>query len=281
MSPIGRAVTEATPRDAGALYRYSPTTLVFGGWDSTGPRGGRGSKYERALTSEIVGIGAVSGTRTASRLDPLGIEMAGNVIYEAPDGSWTPLEDQARQEKGKPVLFKGGTGEGAPGRPSKINHGNIAPSLDPRAGGVTVDRIVATTVLSFIQLRRLRFPTDGEGRPLGERTSAAETAARTALAALALAAVALAYDEGFDLRSRCVLITTDDLEFQLVGRGSGDLTSFSLSRSEALELVATAAEQAAAAGLAWHQEELLLRPAPRLVELVRRSRVTAPVAEAD
>jgi CRISPR-associated protein Csb1 len=40
--PIGRAITDAVPRNATALLRHSPHTLVFGGWDSTGAKGGRG-----------------------------------------------------------------------------------------------------------------------------------------------------------------------------------------------------------------------------------------------
>ncbi|MCA1676863.1 MAG: type I-U CRISPR-associated protein Cas7, partial [Actinobacteria bacterium] len=40
--PTGRAITEATSRSASALFHHSPHTLVFGGWDSTGPKGGRG-----------------------------------------------------------------------------------------------------------------------------------------------------------------------------------------------------------------------------------------------
>ena len=279
MSPPGRAITEASPRDAGALYRYSPTTLVFGGWDSTGPRGGRGAKYERALTSEIVGIGAVAGVRAGSRIDPLGIEVAGNEVYATADGTWTVDRDKALVEKGKPVPYKSATGEGAAGRPSQVNHGNVTPSLDARAGGVTVDRIEATTVLSFIQLRRLRFPTDGAGTVLGSGQPTAERAGRAALAALALAAVVLAFDEGFDLRSRCVLVPTADLGFDLVSRGQGGFTSFTLDRNQALGLLAEAAAAAAHAGLAWPTDEILLRPAARLVDLVRNSRPANAVAE--
>lgn len=270
MSSVGRAVTEATSKNAAALYRYSPTTLVFGGWDSTGPRGGRGAKYERALTSEIVGIGAAAGTRAASRIDPLGIELAGNLIYETPDGLWTTEVSEAKLEKGKPVLVSGG--EGAAGRPSQVNHGNIAPSLDSRAGGVTVDRIEAVTVLSFIQLRRLAFPVSSDGSPLGDRRREAELAARTALAALALTAVTLSFEEGFDLRSRCVLVPTSDLEFELVRRGNGGSTRFTLDSDEALSLTAEAVDAAAALGLIWESEEILLQPAGRLVQLVRNSR---------
>lgn len=271
MSPIGRSITEASASNAAALFRYSPTTLVFGGWDSTGPRGGRGAKYERALTSEIVGFGATAGVRSASRIDPLGIEMAGNTIYAAEDGGWTPVEEDAKLEKGKPVLFQG-SGEGGPGRPSQINHGNITPSLDGRAGGVTVDRIEATTVISFIQLRRLRFPIATEGTSLGEGRLEAEAAARTALASLALAGATLSFEAGFDLRSRCVLVPTTDLEFELVRRGRAESSTFTLDRKTALDLVNAAAEASKKAGLAWEPEEVLLAPAPRLVELIRRSR---------
>lgn len=276
MSSIGRAVTEASARNAGALYRYSPTTLVFGGWDSTGPRGGRGAKYERALTSEIVGIGAVPGTRARSRIDPLGIELTGNTLYATDDDSWTLDADAAKKEKGKPVLYTG-SGDGAPGRPSQVNHGNVTPSLDARAGGVTVDRIEAVTVLSFIQLRRLGFPIDSVGVPLGEHRRGAELAARTALAALALTAVTLAFEQGFDLRSRCVLVPIGDLEFDLVRRGNGGSSRFSLTGDEALALTAQAVGAAADQGLIWETEEVLLRPADRLVQLIRNSRVGSGV----
>ncbi len=270
MSTVGRAVTEASPRDAGALFQYAPTVLVFGGWDSTGPRGGRGAKYERALTSEIVGIGAVPGTRAGSRIDPLGIELAPNILYATEDGTWTLNEAEAKKDKGKAVLYTG-SGEGSPGRPSQVNHGNVTPSLDARAGGVTVDRIEATTVLSFIQLRRLNFPTRADGEPVTDRP-AAELAARAALAALALSAVTLSFEQGFDLRSRCVLVPTGELQFDLVRRGNGGSTRFVLTSDEALELTAQAVEAATAHGLGWETDEILLRPADRLVQLVRNSR---------
>ena len=73
--PVGRVITEARPRDAGGLFHHSPHTLVFGGWDSTGPRGGLGAKYERAITSEIVAIGVEMGGKTASRIGPVGIAL--------------------------------------------------------------------------------------------------------------------------------------------------------------------------------------------------------------
>ena len=63
------------PRDAAALYHHSPHTLVFGGWDSTGPRGARGSKYERAITSEIVALDIEHGQPDRVPHRPGGIEL--------------------------------------------------------------------------------------------------------------------------------------------------------------------------------------------------------------
>lgn len=260
--PVGRAVTEATPRNATALLHHAPAALVFGAWDSTGPRGGRGAKYERAWTSEIVAFDIEVGRKTSSRIDPLGIELKAVPVYETPDGDWTLDESEARREKGKPKKVK----------PSEVNHGNVAPSIDDRAGGVTAARIEATTVLSLIQLRRLGFPTSVDGALLSEdRRREAEVAARTALAALGVAAAVLAFDDGFDLRSRCVLVAKHPLRFDLMSR-TGDARTFELDRAGALALLDTALDVSAAAGLPVRSDELLLRPTDRLAELVRRTR---------
>ena len=74
LSDVGRAITDATPRNATDLFRYSPTSLLFGMWDSTGPKGGLGSKFQRAYVSEIVGFDASVGKKVGSRIDPLQIE---------------------------------------------------------------------------------------------------------------------------------------------------------------------------------------------------------------
>ncbi len=280
--PAGRAVTEAKPRDAAALYYHSPHTLVFGGWDSTGPRGGLGAKYERAITSEIVALDIRQGSRTASRIDPVGIEKSAGPLYAGVNG--VPWEiDPAKaalDEKGNVLLLGAKAGaRGETGRPSQANHGNVTPTIDDRNGGITARRIAGTTTLSLIQLRRLLFPARPDGTAFGGERVAAEVAARTALAALGLAAAALAFEEGFDLRSRCVLVADGPAAFELVKR-DGTVTPFDLSSADALKLVAESAERAAAAGLSWRLGELLLRPAGRLVELIRRSQQIAAVAEA-
>lgn len=237
LSDAGRAITEATPKNAGALLQLAPTALLFGAWDSTGPKGGRGAKYERAITSEIVAIGISRGVKTSSRIDPLGIEKGAGPVFKAKDADdgWTPFKDDAVGGAGKAEeLGKGGE----KGRPSQINHGNIAPSIDRTAGGVTADRITATSVLSFAQLRRLRFPADATGAQLpAEHAADRDLAARTALASLGLAAIVLASDDGFDLRSRCVLVAEGTHSFELIGRNTSEITHFDLSTDEALRLV--------------------------------------------
>jgi CRISPR-associated protein Csb1 len=292
--PTGKAITEARPRDAAGLYHHSPHTLVFGGWDSTGPRGARGARYERAITSEIVALGIERGVKTASRIDPAGIELRAGPLYRTPDGTWTLNPDEAERDKeGKPKLLgakdsgqQGGAKDGGrqggreAGRPSQANLGNVTPSIDTKAGGVTAQEITGTTVLSLIQLRRLRFPASLDRSPFDDhRRQEAELAARTALAALGLTAAALAFEQGFDLRSRCVLVTAGPVTFEAVAR-DGTVLPFDLSSADALKLVAEAADRAAAAGMPWRDGEVFLRPADRLVELIRRSDILTARGEA-
>jgi CRISPR-associated protein Csb1 len=274
----GRAYTDATPRNATAVYRYCPTALVFGVWDSTGPKGGSGSKFQRALVSEIVGFGAVTGRKVSSRIDPAGIESKVTVYKrEANEHDWTIHPDEARKgAKGDPEVFSHGKGEGKKGSPSTINHGNIAPSIDDFAGGVTIDYAVQTTVLSLPALRRLRFPTDASGKTLdGKSRLDAERAARTALAALALAAVSCHRDEGYDLRSRCALVPTGPFVLEIVPADGSECAKYTLSPAGAAEILRGAHEKAAKAGFPWERVPLALKPAPKLAELIRKSRELA------
>lgn len=272
LSDIGRAITDARPDHATALYRYSPTALLFGMWDSTGPKGGLGSKFQRALVSEIVGFDARPGVKVGSRIDPLQIERAAAIAFEHrdPEQRWTLDADEAVTEKGKPKPA------GKDGRPSEINHGNVTPSIDARAGGVTISHAVQTTVVSFAALRRLRFPAASDGTPISaDGRAAAETAARTAVAALGVAAVAYQYDLDYDLRSRCLLVPEHGPRVELLTRDGSTPTSVDIGRESASEIMAEAAREAEATGLSWETGELRLIPAPKLVDLIKRSRAVA------
>jgi CRISPR-associated protein Csb1 len=273
-STIGRAITEATPKNAAALLYYAPNSLLFGAWDSTGPRGGRGSKFERAMTSEIVGLNAIRGVKVGSRIDVLAIEK-GQTLYESldPEEAWTLDEAKAKRDKGKPVLYSRKGSSGKAGDPSHANHGNILPTIDTQAGGVSIDSAMQIVVLSFGALRKFRFPVDHAGAVISvERRAAAENAGRTLLAALGIAGVVLAYEGDYDLRSRCVLRPTNALSFELLRRGVGDGEQLSIDRAGALALLRKATEAATTAGIGWGSEEISLTPSERLVTLIRTSR---------
>ena len=273
-SDVGRAITDATPRDATEMYRYSPTSLLFGLWDSTGPRGGLGSKFQRQYVSEIVGFDAVIGKKVGSRIDPLQIEKVAtdDRAFNTADSDevWTFDEERAEKDrKGKPVYASRGGASGEAGQPSKINHGNVVPSIDSQAGGVTISTAVQTTVISLAGLRRLRF----KGFELP-----AEAAARTAVAALGVAAVAYQYEVDFDLRSRCLLLPTHAPRIELLARDGSAAEAIDIDRETAAKLLAESAAYAIDVGIPWEMDEIRLQPAPKLLELIRRSRKVA-VAE--
>ena len=259
LSDVGRAITEARPGNATDLFRYAPTALLFGQWDSTGPKGGLGSKFQRAYVSEIVGLDAQIGRKVGSRIDPLQIERDAAVVYEhaEPEQRWTLDPAEAAQDnRGKPKSV-------GDGRPSEINHGNIAPSIDSQAGGVTISEARQTTVLSLAALRRLRFA--GHGRE-------AQSAARTAVAALGVAALVYGYEADHDLRSRCLLVPEHPPALEIVGRDGSAPATVSVDHKSAGRLLSEASAQAARTGIGWAEDEIVLKPAPKLVELLRRSR---------
>lgn len=269
---IGRAVTDARPNHATAMYRYCPTALLFGVWDSTGPRGGLGAKFQRSVVSEIVGHDAVAGVKVSSRIDPLAVEKKAGPVYEAKAtvGEWTSIESEAALEKGKPKPFSR-KGAGDKGTPASINHGNIPPSIDHLAGGVTMSHAVHTVVVSLAGFRRLRFSERVDGNPIpSPERDAAENAARTALAALALAAVVYQRRAGYDLRSRSLLVPAGPLALEMIPTDGAEPIQFAVD--DVALLLKEAQEAAAAVGLGWDTEPVTLTPTPKLAHLVVKSR---------
>lgn len=269
---VGVACTDARPNHATAMFVHCPTALLFGVWDSTGPRGGLGAKFQRTVVSEIVGHDAVAGVKVSSRIDPMSIEKKAGPVFEARTGGgdWTSIEAEAVLDKGKPRPFSR-KGAGDKGTPATINHGNIPPSIDHDAGGVTMSHAVHTVVISLAGLRRLRFPRRANGEVIApDERDRAEAGARTALAALALAGVIYQQRNGYDLRSRSLLVATEPLQFELVPSDGGMPIPVVVDDAAALLKEATAAAQAV--GMAWKSETLRLTPTPKLVHLVVKSR---------
>lgn len=262
-SELGKALDKTDVRNAAPLFGLCPTALVFGLWDSTGPRGGLGAKFQRAIVSEMIGLNAVPGVKTSSRIDPLQIMKGSATIYETSGGGWTLDVDQALlSDKKKPKT------KGKDGKPSEINHGNIPPSIDD--GGYTISRAIQTTVLSLACLRRLRFPLNGAAAS-DEKTN---VTARVALAAIGLAAASLARAEGADLRSRCQLFPAGAFVWELLDDPTAQPQRFTLKRDAAIALAQASIDAVRSSGLPW-EGEVILTPSGDLLELLRRSQVLA------
>jgi CRISPR-associated protein Csb1 len=263
VSEIGKRIREAKTSDATAILQISPTALLFGAWNSTGEGGGLGAKFSRAIVSEIVAIGVPveervdrqsgeitlrsAGRRTGSRIDPLGILRAVEV-YKS-ETAWDVTEAKAGK-KAKKV------------RPSEINHGNIAPSIE--ALGITCDYTLQTSVLTLAGLRRLRF---GDG---AEKNAAA----RAYLVALGLVALLEQDARGYALRSRCDLVCEGPAPLELIAF-DGEVKTLDLDVVAARQLHEQAIDAALEAGFALSPQPLVLVPQDKLVEIVRRSQQKA------
>lgn len=258
-SEKGRILDTAEVRNATDLFGLCPTALVFGLWDSTGPRGGLGCKFQRALVSEIVGYDATLGNRTSSRIDPAEIMRSAATLHERKSESNIAPRWTLNEKEGKKKLKTG--------RPSEANHGNVTPTITE--GGFTFLSARQMTTLSLAVLRRLRFPLYGSA----DSDHEADLAARTALAALGLAAGTLARVDT-DLRSRCQLFAEQEPVWELLDRPGKPPREFELGPEDSLELLEAAIAEAKNAGLPW-EDEIELTPSPDLVELVRRSQELA------
>ncbi|HXF57861.1 MAG TPA: type I-U CRISPR-associated RAMP protein Csb1/Cas7u [Actinomycetota bacterium] len=234
-SEPGRELAACTPEDATALYRYAPTDLVYGVWDSH--RGLRlAARFPRVYTSELVGWEPEEGLRAAGRFDLI---TSGQQRATVEGRDWTP------DPKGKKKL-------------SELGLGAIPPTTrnqrgDPLPGGVTVSEIERLGVLSFPGLARIRLRPDGQ----------AARAGRAVLAALALLGDRLAFGRpGVFLRSGCDLVTTSEELTWVASSGAAERLEF--DRAAALELLGYAVARAEEAGLRWHPEPIELRPRPNL-----------------
>ena len=300
--------------DATPLLKFAPHCLVFGMWYSTGERGGLGVKFQRAMVSEIIGISAVPGISTSSRIDPLNIQKlvdkedeAGVTIYRAKSGGWTLKKEDAEKKGDKYVLY------GKKGKPSEINHGNIKPALvfQKDNGKVvlgTAERPVMMVVINndnegghkyVLQDERKPIPVGGFTIDYAEQTTVlslpalrrlrfpikagdkstpdGDNAARAYLAALGLLGATLAVDAGYDLRSRCILRATNAVTWQLLGKpGDADI-SLTLDKAGAIKLYNDALAAVKKAKLPIHLEEVILTPSDDLVTLVKKSMELAAV----
>jgi CRISPR-associated protein Csb1 len=260
-SEKGKALNRVSFANATPLFELCPTALIFGMWDSTGPKGGLGPKFERAMVSEVVGIGVEVGDLIRGvRKDPF--EASSKVpILKKSAFDWKVSDNPAA----KGVVA-----------PSAINHSSVPFPKDRKQktddnsfSGVTFEFAEQVTTLSLIALRRLRFPVGGVSKP------DADAAARTVLVALGLCAATLAFESGMGLRSRCLLWPEGALEWELLDKPGTQATKFTLTGAQAVSLLKEAVVAAIALGLPWPTEPIVLKPSAELLKLVRLSQQEA------
>jgi CRISPR-associated protein Csb1 len=314
-SEIAKALNRATPLNATPVYGLCPSALVFGMWDSSGPKGGLGAKFERAMVSEVVGIGAEFGVRTASRIDPIITKTKGIVLYRMPDGRWTLDESKAAVEKSgnsvKPAKL------GKEGKVSEANLGNVTPGFakyargaegyDPmRSGSLEIDYSIRAGQEGFAirnrSLAESQAAREGQIAPGGvtvkyaeqvttlsliclrrlrfpvngsKGAGATDAAGRTVLAALGLCAATLTFEAGMGLRSRCLLWPDSAMQWELLATPGKPPESFTLDSAAAKKLLADAVSAAEQTGLVWQKERIMLKPSAELVKLVRLSQEQA------
>jgi CRISPR-associated protein Csb1 len=267
-SDLGKQITEARAWNATAMFRYCPTALLFGTWDSQSESGVNSAKFPRALVSEIIGIDVTPGVKTSSRIDPLGIKALKGSIYKSMTEQWTmdPTKTGKSQYYGKN------------GSPSEINHGNIPPTISNvekgEPGGVTIREACQTAVLSFAQLRKLKFPLKETSSP------AIDVAGRAVLAAIGIYGLALQADGGYQLRSRCQLQPVKPLEYEWIGAIFGESEQTSISSDEAKQALTTLYKHAKSLGLTWQEEAISVEPEPKLLRLIEASDKSTDTQEA-
>ena len=259
-SEQGKRLAAAKPADATALLELSPNALLFGAWHSQGEGGGFGAKFARVIVSEIMGVDTpvevsadtrtgeiaevrTAGRRTGSRIDPLGILRQVKVFGGESRSDWNT------DGRGKEV------------RPSEINHGNIAPSVEPL--GVTCAYIEHRAVITLAGIRRLSFGTDDRA-----------AAGRALVAALGLVALAEQDVRGYALRSRCDLVCENTVPLELV-HADGSVDAVELDRAKSRKLYEEAYGDAEKAGFTFRS--LTLTPQEKLIEITRASRERALV----
>jgi CRISPR-associated protein Csb1 len=252
-SALGKSSALVEADSATVALEHFPLDLVLGVWDSH--RGKRiATKFPRSYTSEIVAWDPISGTRAATKGDPLNLPGDSRV----PQAAWRSAATSKGSKRGEVKL-------------SELGHGMVPSEPVEGKGGVSVKRICRDAVLSFPSLARFDFPTER-----GDATAAG----RVVLAALALAGDRLAFARaGLTLRSGCELVLVKE-EAAWVGRG-GVLEPLELDPESARALLSEARRRLAACGVEWNPAPIVVQPTRPLREMIEATFATAETGVED
>ncbi|GAB3057130.1 type I-G CRISPR-associated protein Cas7 [Sediminivirga luteola] len=171
-------ITQASPENAGLLFRHFPNSAVYGFWLSSGVA--QRHRLARAYSSEIVGYGAHPVIAGTTKLDPVG---------GASNESQVTVKDGTKLTVAEKRV-------GKTGRPSEAGFGQVPADAVVRA--YVCELILQQSSVSLQALRSLRFETPEQSQ-----------AALTVLTLLAMAGRVLGNEDGF-LRSGCALVAVDE-----------------------------------------------------------------------
>jgi len=247
----GRALFEATATNPAALFQWMPQALLFGFWQSHLGKKRQQTKLARSWVSEIIGVepATVDTTSRGLKGDPLNLSIDDAVSYVAEDQlDWDVLEaGKAGKAKSKDSL-------------SEIGHGQVPVAGAP--AGVSFRVLHQQSTVSFAGLSRIHAATPE-----------ASAAGRALLAAIGLAGQGGAFGRAFSLRSGCDLRPVASTWTWLGEQSDHEVQVPSME--ECVELVASCAQRAEAAGLpvgsAWQSDPLVLLPQPNLAKVIEKS----------
>lgn len=209
-----RALRDATMADLSGLFRTSPATLAFGGWDSSRKSGQ--VRLRSLFVSELFGIVSdhepVS-RRSGARLDPLGqdFHIRPDEYRELLDVQREHMSEKTVDKLEKEIEKAEKKKENVTMSASSLGLGGVPPATETPFG-VSVPEVRRARTYSLAGLRRLRFGgTEDE-----------DVAARTALLAMLLLGAAYA-DADPAIRAYCdvsapqgqTLLDTEPVELDL------------------------------------------------------------------
>lgn len=271
-----RLTASPSRHDLTALMETFPVGILLGCWASRKKNPQGTTRLARILSSEIVAVDSVLGSRPASRIDRHHVSAAAKLYVPAEPGDrFTLDEEKALDDKGKPKLFTTGEDKSKEGKPSAAGYGNVTPSKAAH-GGITMDHALQIATVSMPALRECRFPDVEGGRDPGR-----DVAGRQMLAALALRMLALQVEHGYDLRSGCLLVPEQEPTVELVGRLGRQVASWPLIEMSTEELLAGAIANGMAHGLTWASQKIELIASEAQLALLRRSLSDSDAESAD
>lgn len=258
LSEVGKAILDATPRNAHALIAWFPTALLSGFWQSH--RGSRKSqaKLARIMNSSIWGIRPVwidgKGSEYADptvpsvKSDPLNLPSE-TISFDKSDIEST-LEIA---EGGKQKSSEAGFGQA------------ITAKQDEPLAPVHFESIEQTAWMSFAGLRTLH---------LGDGIAAEQTAAARALiAAFGMALNELAFGRPFHLRSGTDFLIADKSAGFIAENGDDDLIDC-WNEAAAKAVFDEAFRHARSLGVplgGWNQDPVMLKPSPAAASLIAKT----------